>query len=201
MKYDLDLALKRSYKNCHAKGLHSIVLNQSANGELTRFYYTTSDHFLEQNLIPEVKTTIAIHSHRFDLKFTTLRGEMINVTYRFPLENELAESTIFAAWKFQSQILTGQGSFLKQERPQKLLFQDACALSEKHSIVMKSTDLHTVGVYQGQIAAWMVEETNFNPHHNDICYTNNDMENFSFDGLYQKYYSKEEIEMAIKEFF
>ena len=84
---------------------------------------------------------------------------------------------------------------------QKLLFQDAYTLSEKHSVVMKSTDLHTVGVYQGQIAAWMVEETNFNPHHNNICYTNNDMENFSFDGLYQKYSSKEEIEMAIKEFF
>jgi hypothetical protein len=201
MNYDLELALQKSYKNCHAKGLHSIVLNQSPNGELTRFYYTTSDHCLEQNLIPEVKTSLAIHSHRFDLKFTTLRGEMINVTYRFPTENEFVESDIFTAWKFQSQILTGRGSFLKQEHPQKLLFVDAHAICEKKSIKMKATELHTVGVFQGHKAAWLVEETNFNPHHNDICYTNNDMENFNFDGLYQKYSSKEEIEKMIKEFF
>ena len=54
--------------NCHTKGLHSIVLDET-DSLLTRVFFTTHEHDLWKNEY-ENPRSIAIHGHHVDIKIT-----------------------------------------------------------------------------------------------------------------------------------
>lgn len=191
---DIDEIVKRSYKNCHAIGVNSIVFSQKDDGRLIRMFYTEPNHVLWKNdnvLFKDL--SIAFHSHHCDIGITVVHGCMTNVTAE--AEKEIDTSNI-TGWKFESQIKTGKGSFnrtgyftLMDVKRQKL--------TNGSVVLMKADQLHTVYVEPGQVAAWTIHEGDGDPNYDSTCYSNSDLTQFNFEDHY-KPISKEEVIQAMK---
>lgn len=71
---DADLMLSR--KNCHVRGVHSIVL-RDLGGQLVRAFLTSPDHLLHQNT-PEGGYSLGIHDHLYGLTLEGVTGTPCN---------------------------------------------------------------------------------------------------------------------------
>lgn len=181
---DLSEIVKRSYKNCHAIGLHSIVFDQKPDGRLRRMFYTDSSHVLwKNNNVFSSDLSIALHSHHRAIEIHVVKGTVYNITAlaSFP-NNEEDGNTV--RWKFQSHIKTNKGRFdvmgnyiLSDIKNQKLDVGDTCS--------MKASDIHTVFVEPGLEAAWIITEGDSDPEYNSICYSNYDLTQFRFEDHYK----------------
>lgn len=183
---NLEEMVQGSYLNCHAKGLHSLML-LSSPGKTIRMFYATRTHDLWKNA-PDLRATeamsIAVHPHRRNLTLATLFGTMFNVRYRYARP---ARAPVYLdEFRYQSKIVDGDIGF-KRER-QRVPFEtaDVERVYAGQGAVMASRDLHTVFVPKGTAAAWFVLEGRQDPEYADICYSNADLESAVFDGFYEK---------------
>lgn len=183
--------------NCHAIGLHSIVLYQ--NGDmLRRMFFTTKDHELHRNWSYS-NPSIAFHPHRFDITLIPITKNATNVildTTEVPRENN---GCTVAKWRYKSQLISGEGSFWK-ERDVSLK-----SMAIKHWPMnvpryMSADVVHSVFVPKSEEAAWIVEEGRPYPdQYENIAYSNADLSSWSSDGLYQPM-DEEEIFETIKKY-
>lgn len=160
--------------------MHSIPLYVNEKGQHIRFFFTTKDHVLHRTK----PLPLAIHPHRFDLKFTMLKGTLMNETFEVANKGEL--STILTdKYRFKSEILTGDGMFEKVEEGVGLRLLGATAYTLGDSFSMRSDELHTVSVPRGTIAAWLIEESDATGPYEPISYSDNDLNVWNKDLLYK----------------
>lgn len=143
---DADLMLSR--KNCHIRGLHSIVLKND-QGRLTRAFFTTPDHRMHENTL-DGGLALGIHSHLYDITLECISGKFCNHNYTKALE---AGSTLF--YGFDS---TPENKVLKPGLHPLRLTSFQWLYPEDKPIFMNSEDLHTVYVQEGEMASWLVLE-------------------------------------------
>lgn len=164
-------------RNCHVRGLHSVVLHEGSQG-MVRVYIASSDHQLHyNNPATDYKFSLAVHSHHCDIQFVGLYGEASHDTYALTP----TPHGDFAAMAYQSAI-TGAAGGLTPIGPRAYLnlLKRTDMMSKPHA---RAHELHTVSMKPGGVAAWIVLEGEEDGEYNPTCWTNNE-EPFDTTGMY-----------------
>lgn len=77
-----DGAFEKSLKNCHHKGMDSVVLfdETETNGGMARFFYARhGQHAMNSVFDKKGHFTLGMHNHRFDLQIVPLVGSIVNI--------------------------------------------------------------------------------------------------------------------------
>lgn len=158
-------------RDCHVRGLHSVVLRVSPSGFLTRIYLADSNHELHHNERPNPKMTLGIHGHRTGIRITGLVGQMDNVLYQDTPSDFQAYQ--IEKCTFDSKIKGGEGAL--QRGPITSLWQTGVVnrITPWSRTWMNASELHTVYVRANQQAAWLIEEYEADRPHDPSCYTMN----------------------------
>lgn len=156
---DSDLLLSR--KNCHVKGLHSIVLYKDNFDRLLRLYFTTPDHQLYNCMDDRVVVNLGVHNHRYDLHLTSVHGEATNVEY-LKTQFELQYKTKVQSYLFRDRtdVVECGDVFLSRGKTQKI-----------ENLFLGKDELHTVYVKEQSTASWLVQE-GFKQRDYTMLYTN-----------------------------
>lgn len=169
-------------RDCHVKGLHSIVLNQGQF--LDRVYITTEEHALHHNFTLNADMTLGVHAHNTGIVINQLYGRMTNMEY---LDSPLGMTygamlhEVGHYW-FESKIRGGEGKlhFLGMAH---LWEHTQTELHPAQVLRLDADQLHTVAVAEGQRAAWLIREFLPNRINPQYCYTRNP--NFQSQEIYQ----------------
>ncbi len=170
-----DMTLERSLRHCHARGVHSIIVQDKP---LVRIFATTLDHDLWRNRDSSQKLSVGFHAHHCALTITALFGPVINVTgalrageryHQFLFETPIGG----AAGRFTSTGVSFDITPLRQ------------ALEVGGPVAMKASEIHTIYVPPKQRAAWLIEEGEEDAAYRPLCYSNHDLRNWDASGLYQ----------------
>ena len=166
-----------SIKNCHARGVYSILLREDP---IERLFVTTPEHEMWAVDEHDVPATIAFHSHHCDLRLETIRGEFANVTW-----TRAGREFRFAGYMFDSKIMGGDGKFLPLGPT---VYHDRAPLRQVvdagQRVVMGASEIHSVLVPKGEVAAWLVTEADEDPNYSPIAWSTQDLTRFDAEGLY-----------------
>lgn len=158
--------LAKSIDDCHFKGVFSLVIGGEENGTLTRVFMS------EKEISPY---DVQLHSHRYDLKITTLTN---GIRHHVKLARPKRETKFLTSeYKYQSPWNGGKG--LEYLGPV-VLSVASYDLPSLALIDMCSDDVHTVSCRAGSM--WVVEEGGFTNLNHSYVYGSP----FILDGLYNK---------------
>jgi hypothetical protein len=198
LRENQDEILNRSLKNCHCKGLHSIMLSETP-GKTIRLYVTEFDHEMDRNFPFEFQDrglSIGFHPHHCNLTLYVVKGSIMNwvvkeIDKNEP-ENEDRLNFNLDKYNYKSKITENEMSFDLMEKDVKLETLGAFIYNKGMSIYMTGDEIHTIGVAAKSITAWLVFEGREDPNYQSVCYTNSNP-NIKDPELYQKFGSIEEI--------
>ncbi len=207
---NLQVAREKSLKNCHVRGLHSVVLNEDEKG-LLRVFYTSQDHELWQNqpakfrrmqwygCNSEMPISIAIHPHHSEFAFTVLSGTITNVEFGDEMSGISAwgRAISMPKWKWTSAILNGQGRFELVDNDSVIYLGECHIYSAGQKFSMLAAQMHTVFVPYGMEAMWMIREIASIEPPPSYCWSNADLSKWSDKDLYQKF-DVDELEEIIE---
>lgn len=186
-----EVVLNKSLKDCHVKGLNSIMLHD-VEGERVRLYYTKEHHELG-NLIEN--THLAVHPHHCDLKLVCLVGNFMNSNWKIIKGDVHPTVTKWNIWRYKSKISSGDIMFEKIGQTH-LESARSYYLTVGDEIKLKAKTLHRVWVAKGTVSAWLVFEGKEDKKYEPLCYTtlnNNSPIEIDYSDYYQKFSSLQEI--------
>ncbi len=178
--------LKKSFLNCHVKGLHSIMLLECP-GKTIRLFIAEKDHELYKNDTGLRKPmSLGFHPHHCDLTLHCVKGEFTNIEVQeseIPLENSMP----IDKYLYQSQILKEKIGFqlVKKTWVQYYAMMPVAA-DYQNFYFMKANTLHTVAVQKNKFAAWLVYEGKKDKKYKPYCFSNVDLTKETYENFYQK---------------
>ncbi len=156
---DSDLMMSR--KNCHIKGLHSIVLYKDKFNRLLRLYLTTPDHELHNCANDDLVVNLGVHNHRYDLILSGVHGEAINIEYvKSRYERAYRQKVDSYVFHDKDTVNYCGKVFLSRGKSEKI-----------EKLFLKKDKLHTVFVKENNTASWLVQE-GFQERDYTMLYTN-----------------------------
>lgn len=171
-----------SYLDCHARGLHSLMLIDKP-GAVVRMFVATPDHELHRNFsLGHGSLSIAFHNHDAELTLHVVRGQIINVTLD---QVSAGAAHPLRQFRYSSQIRDGRGGFTATG----IVIGAATEprwLTPGETVFMRSEELHTVAIPKGTGAAWFVYEGAKNPAFSAIAYSNDDLTTFDPGQFYRR---------------
>lgn len=189
--------IARSRRNCHAKGLHSVMLAESP-GKTIRLFFANWDHELYHNRLgltgARAPLSVAVHPHHCPITLATVLGHFVNERAHLARLGDsdygrAAALTMywptFEQFVFDSKLLGGKGGFVRGKSGKFKYQADSKKVRAGESVFMDSVDLHTVYVPKEERAAWLVFEGASDPGHTSVAYSNTDLTTFTSEGLYQ----------------
>lgn len=185
--------LKHSLKNCHVRGMHSLMLETS--WRKIRMFYTTPEHELWRNTPENYHEGLSVwfHPHHCNISLAPLVGEILN----WGIEEAAQWDILLDRYKFTSHINSWKWGFEKLQAWVKLTTTKILEVSSGESIFLSAQEMHTVWVQRWEEVAWMVLEGKENQHHDDKCYSNSSLESWSPEWLYTPFADIEEIREAL----
>lgn len=175
-------------RNCHARGVHSIVLDNDG-GRLRRVFIAEKDHTLWRNSPDSGEAfSVGFHSHHCALAIRVLRGQIVNLSLRE------GRHSLLSAWRYQSAITGGVPRF-DNILPPVWYGTEGDALGQGGILTLAATDFHTVWVAKNVGAVWLVEEGEEDPHYLPITLSDDDLSIFDWMGMYQPMSEAECVEM------
>jgi len=184
MNFNFETISERSLLNCHCKGVHSFVLNER-EGKLDRLYLTSVDHELWLTDLKHIERSpkaIAFHPHRRSLMLSVIKGSLYNA-YIDVLDGE-SQGLPITAWNYVSKI-DGEGKFEREGSNCYTNLSVKC-LTEGSSEFMNAKKVHTVWAEKGEIVAWLIQEGEEDSAYDSRCFSNANLEEFVWKGLYVK---------------
>ena len=170
-----DRIIGNSIKNCHVKGLHSIMLIDAPEQRI-RLFYADNNH----ELYHDDEIHLAVHGHHCDVTLVGIKGHVCNILYKINPEGYRRKK-----YEYVSKIKTGSGSFkLVEGGTSSADISSREGLTAKVSIFMPADMLHTVQVAKGISAAWFVIEGKEDTNYESVCYTDHPDPNSLLVGLY-----------------
>lgn len=169
---------KGSLRNCHAQGMHSILLREDP---IVRMFVTTSDHEMWRTDEHQIPTTIAFHSHHCDIRLEAVHGEFANITWL-----RGGREFRFHGYRFNSKINGGDGQF---ESLGPTVYHDRVPsqLTVKPGsppVNMEASEIHSVVVPKGKVSAWLVTESTEDLNYSPIAWSTQDLTKFTPKNLY-----------------
>lgn len=153
-------------ENCHAEGVHSIMLHDEP-GNRVRVFYATRDHTLHRNTMGQ-QFSLAIHPHHCDVRLVKLFGRVVTNTYTMtPTGNgdfKQYKYTSGVAHKNKGKLTpTGERAYMHVVSEHSL---------GREGIMLNAWDMHSIYVGEGDQAAWMVIEGAEDSNYKPLCWTN-----------------------------
>ncbi len=172
-----DHVLRSSFINCHARGLHSIMLLDDP-GRRIRLFVTDRGHAAWK-----ADAAIGFHAHHCDVTIQVIRGELENIILGDA--QGPAEILDLPRYEYVSPILCGAGiGAFRRVGTTVFKSRSACAY-RRSSVAMAAREIHTVRVPRGEIAAWLVYEGKEDPGYRAHTWSTQDLERFDWTGMYQ----------------
>jgi len=191
--HSLEYISDRSYRNCPIIGVDSVFLDRGAvHGKLTRMFVASRNHGLWKNLSPiGHKMSVGFHGHHCDVTLKPFLGEVWNVKPDFlPAYNSanLNPKTCHTFWvksyKYdRDKEKIGRGIF--SDTKDEMICIDSSMRHLKNDLSMSATDLHSIYVPRDRTAAWIVKEGAESEEGEEYTWSNDDLENFDWAGIYQ----------------
>jgi hypothetical protein len=188
---NLEKIVERSLLNCHAEGLHSIMLLEKPE-ETIRLFVADKNHVLWKNNFINAgeylseEMSVGFHPHHCNVTLFPVKGMFAN----WIVEENNSEGDIEAIkYAYQSEITGGEigFKFLHLCRLKTLSFEFHSSVLSPLGVPMKAREKHTVFVPKGKPAAWIVFEGAEDTNYQSVCYSNGDLtKKEKFAGLYQK---------------
>lgn len=167
-------------RNCHAHGVHSIVLGEE-HGRLRRVFVAEPDHSLWLNTDKRLARPLSVgfHGHHCDLRITVLCGEICNLTInRFGVAGRE-----MALYRYHSAIHDGKPSFVRLLPPVGYRTESQY-MHPRDQVSLPARKFHTIWAPRGCAAAWMVEEGQEDPEYVPLTLSDDDLESFDFADMY-----------------
>lgn len=157
--------IKNAVVNCHAVGVHSIVLHDDP-GNRIRMFIANYDHEITEG-------AIAVHSHHCDVRLVRVFGQLKNYSYPNPIlhatGSKLVHPTMHRMCRWASGIGGGQPSLVPCDFFAE--FETHIASAVQTETYLAARQLHTVSVPRGSQAAWLVIEGEEDPSYEPLCYS------------------------------
>lgn len=193
LENNLEKILERSLINCHASGLHSVMLIEKPE-QTVRLFITDTVHDLWKNHPDNfhLGMSVGFHKHHCNVTLIAVHGLFYNWLVA-PLGEQTSDSPgamKLDVYQYQSGITNQEITFKKLGVYYFQTISNHCYSASKEvscyeSVYMKACVRHSVYVPKGSIAAWVVVEGKENPCHDDLCFSNVDLEKEDFSHLYQ----------------
>lgn len=183
---DIDWIVKHSFRNCHAMGVDSILLQENPT---IRFFVARNEHELYHNMTGHW-FSVGFHPHHTDVKFRVMVGNPLNVSM-----NQLHGEGPWRMYRWLSPIRGEEGKFVVMGEASRIepIFRNLQGLS------LPAREFHTVFVERGRKAVWEVQEGAEDIHYQALCMSNNDLTQWSAKGMYLPI-EKELVEYYLKEY-
>ena len=189
-----DPIIKNSYKHCHAKGLHSILLHDTP-GRRMRIFVADENHVLWKNKANRLmadsnqKMSVAFHQHHCDITLFPLSGGVYNHTLLNPGDFDQDK---WHWYGFQSKISSANGGDFRKLPEQSAWFRaflpsevDIKTTVLDRELYLKASDFHTIAVESGETAAWLVIEGHDWPGYESVVLSNDDLTKFAWEKHYE----------------
>ena len=124
-------------RNCHHKGLHSVVLDERRDGSLSRIFMATDVCSMDRIFRTDGHMVVGAHNHDKGIKFTLLYGEAWHVTLNTDAIN--SNSDPWYRYEFTSAIDSGSFGLLT---PRKLMV--SVGITNLDGTYMDVHAIHTV---------------------------------------------------------
>ena len=186
---NLDLILEKSLVNCHARGLHSVMLIEKPE-QTVRLFVTDEDHELWRNhpSTYQYGLSIGFHPHHCNVTLIPVTGYFTNWIVAPVIDATDSHPGLFnlGSFQYQSGITGKEINFKKCGDVEFGTTSLTSYFQGRHKAAeMKAEQLHTVYVEKDKIAAWLVLEGMENASHDGMCYSNADLETEDFSHLYK----------------
>lgn len=175
----------QSLMNCHVRGLHSIMFLNTPEQRI-RLYIATPEHELWKNNI-DTLGSLAAHPHHCNITIHCIKGAVVNLEYR-PDKNGK-----YLAFRYMSAITMGEGAFHARPWFSPVSYSQMRAIGEGKSLELPANLIHSVSALPGCLTAWFVYEGREDKNYTSLSYSNQPLEETSFDGLYGKISEQEVV--------
>ena len=172
----------QSLLDCHVRGLHSIMFLDTPE-QRVRLFVATEHHELWKNTARALGS-LAAHPHHCAITLHCVKGHMVNLEYAIV---EPGEGGPFKPYRYTSGLLNGQqAGFKRAEGRGDAVFNDARMLGEGNAIYLSANLIHSVQLEKGRVTAWFVYEGKEDPLYSSLSYSDQNLEQADFEGLYGK---------------
>jgi hypothetical protein len=186
VKHHLDEMASKSLRNCHARGVDSILFDDTPGARI-RLFVAHRNHELWKNspmAQGNNEMSVGYHPHHCDLTLHVVQGVIANIT---ATKHVMSFGRVNVnRYLYKSQIANGECRFeLEQEKA--LLYVDGMRVLTlaDSTLFMPAQQIHTIAVDSNCPAAWFVYEGKEDPEYKPICYSNQDLTRFNAEGMYQ----------------
>lgn len=187
LQTNMEEIVKSSYINCHVHGLHSIMIVDKP-GSRVRMYVAESGCALKDCTPDKIKfggkLPLGFHAHHCALTFEIVKG-VLNNWIVFP-SSFGGNYKGFNSYRFKSPILEETGGFDLVGKDLFMITDKVERLYEGHITRMEADQIHTVSIDETKITSWIVYEGKENPDFQNLTFSNIDLLNGHFEGLYIK---------------
>jgi len=168
-------ALAKSMDDVHHPGVFSLVIAGTENGQLIRVFVA------DKKIKP---FAVQLHTHRYRLKLTVLKGEVKHHVAEFATPYRLRQDCVtmpkqavgLDKYKYRSPLNGGTGL---EYAGYEMVGLSEYAMPVGSRVFMNTTDAHTVSCSKGSM--WLVEEQGFVEDHSYVWGVP-----FVLEGLYKK---------------
>lgn len=159
-----DEILAKSLLNCHAEGLHSVMLSFNP-GAIIRLFFADTNHTLWKNTIKSTDWSIAAHPHHCNVMLVPVMGFTYNLLFSINGEPNLRLNE----YLYSSKITGDKGAFQFQ-RVRGLYCGGSSQLTDD-GMHLKASHIHSVFVGEGKRSAWLVLEGREDKDYKPLCWT------------------------------
>jgi len=156
--------LAKSLLNCHAMGVHSLMLIDQP-GQRVRLFYAHYGHNLDENHYKADFFTVALHPHHCELTLVPLFGDIWQITMHLEHSAWLQPRTL-NQYRYDSAVTGGTGTFTETDASVPCFLGMHRLQQDEYMPAMRH---HTMAVRSGN-AAWMVLEGQDDGQYAPYCY-------------------------------
>lgn len=195
VRYNLDEIVEKSFLNCHAKGVHSIMIDDTPEKRI-RIFYASAQHELYKNFLNDNKMSVAYHPHHCDITIEVIQGTIKNQSIIDHPHGDIS----LTCYKYHSKITEGDCYFeeVGDNFKFKINTEKNIELHRGYGIFLSAQELHTIAIAKGKRAAWFVYEGEEDPMYIPYCYSNTNPNDEDMTDMYIKP-TKEEVINILKE--
>jgi len=177
--------LQKSLINCHARGVDSILFDDTPGARI-RMFIAHENHELWKNHRDSDELSVAIHPHHCELDIDVIHGCIHNRKFTASKEEHYLTGRQYKKYLYKSKIKENECKFeYLGDAPLYAFAVDRVYAYNPSRIHLDASELHTVFVNLHETAAWVVYEGKEDSEYQPICYSNTDLTKFDDSGMYQ----------------
>ena len=177
--------IKKGIKDCHAKGVDSVVLGLTEEGRLRRAFIAHPGHDLGMGST----LSVGFHAHHCDVTLEVVHGAMLNINLAAGRSHLSYTSDYMelATYEYESPILNGgKGSFTRVSKMKPHDIQTIPLSTMSEPLFLTANVVHTILIpfFLAETCTWVVTEGEEDPEYYPFVYTNRDLRYDTMQGLY-----------------